>query len=174
MKNPQGLGILKTRTYPCPFIGTCLLIFTYIYLPVPIHLFPSIFSRIHTSYPCTHTIFMRMCMHTLSPYFEAIRPKKARNGTGTRRGLFQILSDLAAVFATHFARTSGMFCGILNQTHNSNSRSVFGQLFWFQENAFSGRAASGGVSAPESPRVTRIRPEPYGFAPKSFSTKISG
>jgi len=37
---------------------------------------------------------------------------------------------LAAVFSTHLARTLGMFCGILNQTHVANSHTAFGQLFW--------------------------------------------
>ena len=39
--------------------------------------------------------------------------------------------SLAAVFFTHLARTLGMFCGILNQTHFANSRIAFGQLFGF-------------------------------------------
>jgi len=39
--------------------------------------------------------------------------------------------NLAAVFFTHLARTLGMFCGILNQTHVANSHTAFGQLFWF-------------------------------------------
>jgi len=39
--------------------------------------------------------------------------------------------NLAAVFFTHLARTLGMFCGILNQTHVANSHAAFGQLFWF-------------------------------------------
>jgi len=39
--------------------------------------------------------------------------------------------NLAAVSFTHLARTLGMFCGILNQTHVANSHTAFGQLFWF-------------------------------------------
>ena len=39
--------------------------------------------------------------------------------------------NLAAVFATHLARTLGMLCGILNQTHDGNYHSAFGQLYWF-------------------------------------------
>jgi len=39
--------------------------------------------------------------------------------------------NVAAVFATHLARTLGMLGGILNQTHVTNSHNAFGQLFWF-------------------------------------------
>ena len=34
----------------------------------------------------------------------------------------------AAVFATHFARTFRMLCGVLNQTHVANFHVAFGQL----------------------------------------------
>jgi len=62
--------------------------------------------------------------------------------------------------------------GILNQTHVTNYLVSF---FGFQENAFSGRAASRGALAPEPLRATRIQPEPYGFSLISFFfTKISG
>ena len=46
-------------------------------------------------------------------------------------------------------------------------------FFGFQENAFSGRPASGGALAPEPPRVTRIQPEPYGCAPKSVVSPLA-
>jgi len=50
--------------------------------------------------------------------------------------------NLAAVFFTHLARTLGMWCGILNQTHVANSYIAFVQLFGFQENAFLTRKCS--------------------------------
>jgi len=37
----------------------------------------------------------------------------------------------AAIFFTHLARTLGMFCGILSQTHVANSHSAFGRFFGF-------------------------------------------
>jgi len=58
-----------------------------------------------------------------------------------------------------------MLDGILNQTHVTN---YFVSFFGFQENAFSGRAASRRALG-----ATRI--QPYGFALISFfPTKISG
>ena len=63
--------------------------------------------------------------------FLALRQKVTLYGA---KGGFVSISnfeykDLAAVFATHLARTLGMFFEILNQTHVTNSHHVFGQLF---------------------------------------------
>ena len=58
-----------------------------------------------------------------------ITPTKSRNGTGAKGVLFD--KNIEAVFATHLARTLGIFCGILNQNHFANSHSAFCELFWF-------------------------------------------
>jgi len=60
----------------------------------------------------------------------------ARGGSGAKAPPLAARPNLEAFFATHLARTSGMFCGILNQTQVVNSHSVLDQLIWSR---FSGK-----------------------------------